>query len=83
MKSPLNAMMVLDAIKFINEKHAGQVRRGSGDPYVSHPIAVSYIVAAFKSSRRLVELLVAASCTIAWKTPTPRSKSWHGASHRW
>jgi (p)ppGpp synthase/HD superfamily hydrolase len=60
MKSPLNALMVFDAIKFANEKHAGQFRRGSGDPYISHPVAVSYIVAAYKSSRRLVELLVAA-----------------------
>lgn len=60
MNVPLNAKMLLDAIQFANEKHAGQVRKGSGDPYISHPIAVSYLVAAFKSSRRLVELLVAA-----------------------
>lgn len=60
MKVPFDAIMLLDAIQFANEKHAGQVRRGSGAPYVSHPLAVSYLVAAFKPSRRLVELLVAA-----------------------
>lgn len=57
---PLNAKMLLDAIQFANEKHAGQVRKGSGIPYISHPIAVSYLVAAYKSSRHLVALLVAA-----------------------
>ena len=51
--------MLLDAIQFANEKHAGQVRRASGDPYVSHTLAVSYLVAAYKRSSRLVELLVA------------------------
>lgn len=52
--------MVLDAVQFANKRHHGQVRRGSGDPYVTHTIAVSYIVAAFKRSKRLEEILVAA-----------------------
>ncbi len=53
--------MLLDALHFANEKHAGQVRRGSGHPYVTHTIAVSYLVAAYKPrSARLEELLVAA-----------------------
>ena len=56
----LNAMLAHEAIKFSNEKHAGQVRKGSGDPYITHPIAVSYIVAAFKRSKALVQLLCAA-----------------------
>lgn len=60
MSLPLDAKMLLEAIQWANEKHAGQVRKGSGVPYISHPIAVSYIVAAFKSSRYLVQLLVAA-----------------------
>jgi (p)ppGpp synthase/HD superfamily hydrolase len=55
-----NAKMLLDAIEFANERHAGQKRKGSGDPYVTHTIAVSYLVAAFKRSSKLVELLVAA-----------------------
>ncbi|KVP16841.1 hypothetical protein WJ84_00785 [Burkholderia ubonensis] len=52
--------MLLDAINFANERHAGQVRKGSGDPYVTHTIAVSYLVAIYKRSSKLVELLVAA-----------------------
>jgi (p)ppGpp synthase/HD superfamily hydrolase len=55
-----NAKMLLDAIELANERHAGQVRKGSGDPYVTHTIAVSYLVAAFKRSTKLVELIVAA-----------------------
>jgi guanosine-3',5'-bis(diphosphate) 3'-pyrophosphohydrolase len=55
-----NAKMLLDAIELANERHAGQKRKGSGDPYVTHTIAVSYLVAAFKRSSKLVELLVAA-----------------------
>ena len=52
--------MLLDAIKLADRRHANQVHRGSGAPYVTHPIAVSYIVAAFKRSKHLVELLTAA-----------------------
>jgi (p)ppGpp synthase/HD superfamily hydrolase len=55
-----NAKMLLDAIEVANEQHAGQKRKGSGDPYVTHTIAVSYLVAAFKRSSKLVELIVAA-----------------------
>jgi (p)ppGpp synthase/HD superfamily hydrolase len=53
-------LIVLEAIKFANIKHAGQTRKGSGDPYVTHPIAVSYLVAAYKRSKVLMLLLVAA-----------------------
>jgi len=56
----LDAKLLHEAIAFGNEKHAGQVRRGSGVPYISHPIVVSYLVAAFKRSRNLVYLLIAA-----------------------
>lgn len=52
--------MLLDAFHFANEKHAGQVRRSSNEPYVTHTLAVSYLVAAYKRSSRLPELLVAA-----------------------
>lgn len=53
--------LVLSAIQFAHERHAGQVRRGSGAPYITHPLAVSYLVAAYKRSKHLEELL-AASC---------------------
>lgn len=52
-------LILLEAIKFANERHQGQVRKGSGDPYVTHPIAVSYLVAAFKRSKVLIFLLCA------------------------
>ena len=51
--------LVLDAILFANKKHKGQVRKVSGDPYISHPIAVSYLVASYKQSKKLDELLAA------------------------
>lgn len=64
--------LLLRAIKYATRKHHGQVRRNPGKkvgpiepgaeavPYVSHTIAVSYIVAAYKRSKRLEELLAAA-----------------------
>lgn len=52
--------LVLKAIKFADLKHEGQVRKGSGEKYVTHPVAVSYLVSAYKQSKRLDELIVAA-----------------------
>lgn len=51
---------VLEATLFADERHAGQVRRGTGHKYASHPVAVSYIVAAFKRSKHLDDILCAA-----------------------
>jgi (p)ppGpp synthase/HD superfamily hydrolase len=48
------------AIEFATAKHAGQTRKVSGLPYVSHPIAVSAIVATYKKSKRIEELIIAA-----------------------
>lgn len=53
-------LLVFEAIKFSNKKHRRQLRKGSGDPYVTHPIAVSYLVAAYKRSKALMYLLCAA-----------------------
>jgi len=52
--------MIYKAIKFAEEKHAGQVRKGSGKPYVTHPIVVSYLLAKYKQSKHMEELIVAA-----------------------
>lgn len=52
--------LVYKATLFATKKHAGQVRKASGAPYVTHPVAVSYIVAAHKRSKHLDELLAAA-----------------------
>ena len=52
--------LIIDAFDFAKEKHAGQVRKGSGDAYLTHPVSVSYIVARYKISKHLEELLAAA-----------------------
>jgi len=52
--------LVIKALNFAKAKHAGQVRKVSRSEYYLHPVAVSYIVANYKSSTQLVELLAAA-----------------------
>ena len=50
-------MLVIKAINFAAEKHKGQERRGSGLPYVTHPIIVSQLIAKYKNgSSKLDEL---------------------------
>jgi (p)ppGpp synthase/HD superfamily hydrolase len=51
--------MILKAIEFATSKHEGQFRRGSGEPYIVHPIMVSYILAQYKQSKNIEELIVA------------------------
>lgn len=51
--------LVLKALQFAMVKHEGQTRRGSGDAYVSHPLAVSYLVAGYKISKKIDEILAA------------------------
>lgn len=51
--------LVLDALKFGDERHAGQVRKASGDAYITHPLAVSYLLAAYKPSKMLEFLICA------------------------
>lgn len=53
---------ILDAIEWANKKHEGQYRKKTGLRYITHTIAVSYIVAAYKKSKRLEDLLIAAIC---------------------
>lgn len=50
-KSTSNDGMVLDALFYAHELHKGQVRKGSNLPYISHPVAVSYLVAQYKRSK--------------------------------
>lgn len=64
--------MVLDALLFATEQHDGQVRRGTDLPYITHLIAVSYIVAQFKRSRHLPELVTAAILHNISDRPTPK-----------
>lgn len=52
-------LRVLRATELANELHSGQKRR-SGEAYISHPVAVSYLVAHYKRSAALEDLLIAA-----------------------
>lgn len=51
---------ILKALEFAIKKHDGQFRKGSGLEYVTHTIAVSYLVGKFKTSRKLEYLIIAA-----------------------
>lgn len=54
-------MKIIEAIQFASEKHKGQVRRGSGLPYVTHPIIVSHLILKYKGeSHHIEELQIAA-----------------------
>jgi GTP pyrophosphokinase len=45
--SPSDLKLVKDAYRFSDEMHLGQIRK-SGEPYISHPIAVAEICAEWK-----------------------------------
>lgn len=51
--------LLLKAIRFADSKHKGQVRKVSGEEYFTHPLMVSYLLAKYKESKHLQELLVA------------------------
>lgn len=53
--------LVFDAINFAKKKHANQTRKTSGDPYITHTIAVSYLISAFKPTSKYLEILIAAA----------------------
>jgi (p)ppGpp synthase/HD superfamily hydrolase len=55
-----NAPLVLKAMQFAEKAHHGQKRKGSGVPYFYHPVTVAIIVASFKHSKHLTEILCAA-----------------------
>jgi (p)ppGpp synthase/HD superfamily hydrolase len=55
-----NVPLVLKAVRFADKFHRGQTRRGTGEPYYYHPIAVGLILVAYKSSKRLGELICSA-----------------------
>ncbi len=54
-------MMIIRAINFAAEKHRGQERRGTGLPYIIHPIIVSHLIGKYKGdSTHTEELQVSA-----------------------
>lgn len=54
-------MLVIKAISFASEKHKGQERRGSGLPYVTHPIIVMELVQKYKGNFKHIEELKCAA----------------------
>jgi guanosine-3',5'-bis(diphosphate) 3'-pyrophosphohydrolase len=55
---------VRQAYRFADEAHLGQMRN-SGEPYITHPIAVAAQCADWKLD---AQALMAACCTTPWKT---------------
>ena len=52
--------LVLKAIRFAEKYHEGQFRKVSGLPYVSHPVAVSYLIMKYKGASKNITNLLAA-----------------------
>ena len=52
-------MKIYEAIKFADKAHKGQKRKVTGLPYITHPVAVSYLLAQYKVSKNLEDLIVA------------------------
>lgn len=54
-------MRLVKAFQFAAQKHKGQERRGSGLPYVIHPIIVSHLISKYKGdSTHIEDLQIAA-----------------------
>jgi len=54
------AKVIRKALQFAEERHEGQVRKGSGSPYIHHPLMVSYFAGMFKKSKHNYKLIAAA-----------------------
>lgn len=52
--------MIKEALKFAKEKHSGQKRIFSNEPYVNHPVRVMEIIDKNKKTNRQEDLFVAA-----------------------
>lgn len=51
---------ILEALKFAEKAHSGQMRKVTGQPYFHHTVAVALILVSFKKSKKLTDLVVAA-----------------------
>lgn len=52
--------MLERAISFSNAAHTGQVRKGDRRPYITHPLAVMLLVFKYRSSAKIIKLMVIA-----------------------
>lgn len=53
--------LVLKALLFAIKKHKGQVRKGSNEDYLTHPLKVSYLVTEYKGKSKNREALICAA----------------------
>lgn len=54
-------MNVIKAINFIAEKHKDQFRRGTGLPYIVHPITVMALIDEYKGDSKNIKILKCAA----------------------
>ena len=52
--------LIRKALYFATEAHEGQVRSGSGEPYIVHPVEVAKLVRKYKKSNNIKSLIIAA-----------------------
>ena len=64
------------AYVFSAKAHEGQLRL-SGEPYLSHPLEVAYLLAQMGLGPVTVS---AACCTTRWRTPPPPWTTWRSIS---
>lgn len=51
--------MVVKALNLAAEGHLGQERKGTGLPYIVHPVTVSYLLLKYKVSKKIEDLMCA------------------------
>ena len=54
-------MLIIKAINFAANKHKGQTRRGSGLPYLIHPMVVSELISKYKGTSKFIDNLKCAA----------------------
>lgn len=54
-------MLVAKALHFAATKHKKQKRKGSGLPYIVHPVLVMYLLTKYKGNSKNVEALICAA----------------------
>jgi len=47
-------MIILKALKFARERHEGQIRKYTKEPYIFHPISVSFILCTVTQDRGII-----------------------------
>jgi (p)ppGpp synthase/HD superfamily hydrolase len=52
-------LKVYEAIKFADRCHKGQKRKSTGAPYITHPIAVGFLLTRYKISKNIEDLVAA------------------------